>query len=84
MTLRQIIREEVRKALREAAKPYFDTTNYRTSHGREPKPTQTGIWVFDIAGETHVTPKSMTYKDAQRWATERASEKKVSKIRTLA
>ena len=83
MTLKQLIKEEVRKALREAAKPYFDTTNYRTSHKKEPKPNQSGIWAFDIAGEEHVTPKAMTYRDAQEWAAEKARDKKVSKIKTL-
>jgi hypothetical protein len=73
----------LKSLIQEASKPYFDTTNYRTTHKREPKPTQTGMWAFDIAGETHTTPKSMTYRDAQRWATERAAEKNVSKIRTL-
>ena len=84
MNLKQLIREEVQRALQEAMKPYFDTTNYRTlNKNKEPKPNQTGIWVFDIAGEEHATPKAMTYRDAQEWAAEKARDKKVSKIKTL-
>ncbi len=75
---------KLKQIIREASKPYFDTTNYRTSNGREPKPNQSGIWAFDIAGETHVTPKSMTYREAQQWATAIAAKSNVQRIRTLA
>jgi len=83
MNLKQLIREEIQRALQEDSKPYFDTTNYRTSHKKEPKPNQSGIWAFDIDGEEHVTPKTMTYRDAQSWAAEKAQAKKVSRIKTL-
>jgi hypothetical protein len=84
MTLRQLIKEEVRKVLREEMKPYFDTTNYRTlNKNREPKPKQMGKWAFEIGGEMFMTPTAMTYADAQNWAVEKANKKGISKIRTM-
>lgn len=52
---------QLRQIIQEAAKPYFDTTNYRTTHKREPR------FAFDVHFESYTvseynTAKTVTFK----------------------
>jgi hypothetical protein len=58
-----------------------DPSKYIRVHGKAPKGT--GIWAFEIDGEAMLTPRPMSYSDAQKWAKEKAGEKKAKTIYTL-
>lgn len=59
----------------------IDPSRYVRTHGKAPKGN--GIWAFEVGGEEVMTPKSMSYADAQKWAKDQAEEKKVNVVYTL-
>lgn len=58
-----------------------EPSRYVRVHGK--RPSGTGVWAFEIGGEEMMTPKAMSYVDAQKWAKAEAEKKKVNVVYTL-
>jgi len=58
-----------------------DTTSYRTTHGKEPRGA--GKWAFRIGKEEMMTPTSMNYTEALKWAKGEAEKMKVQSVYVL-